>query len=72
MPKLQEEDEPKLKEFDTVIENTDMVEKLCVQKPDARKKKLYKEWEAEISYYANRANTLAGFKIYDNKSITSR
>lgn len=71
MPKLQEEDEPRLKEFDTVIENTDTVEILRTQRPDARKKKLYKEWEAEISYYANQANKLAGFKIYDNKSITS-
>lgn len=72
MPKLQEEFEPKLQTFDTVIEYTEMVDRLWNEKPDARKKKLYKEWEAEIFYYMTKANILAEFRIYDTRKITSR
>ena len=65
MPNMPEEEEqPKLKIFDTVIENTEMVDKLYEERPDARKKKLFKEWENEIYHYMKQANTLAGFKIY--------
>ncbi len=62
---IQEElEEEKLKVFDTVVEYTEMVEELLSQRPDARKKVIYKEWLSEINYYADKANKLAKYPIY--------
>lgn len=55
---------PKLQIFDTVVEYTEMVEELLSQRPDARKKVIYKEWLSEINYYADKANKLAKYPIY--------
>lgn len=61
---INDEEDIKLKKFDSVIEYTEMVEDLLSSKPDARRKSIYKEWLNEINYYASEANKLAKFPIY--------
>lgn len=50
--------------YSSVLEYTDKVDELYSLRPDARKKKLFQEWLAEINHYASTANRLADFKIY--------
>jgi len=50
--------------YDSVIEYTDHVNKLFDERPDKRKKQLYKEWLLEINHFAKEANRLSKFPIY--------
>lgn len=50
--------------FENVVEYNDYIEQLLNEKPDKRKKTLYKEWLQEINHFAREANKLAKFPIY--------
>lgn len=62
--KEKEEDLKFLETYDTVIEYTDKVEKVLLERPDARKKLLYQQWFDEINYYADKANKMAKYPLY--------
>jgi len=62
--KKEEEEVIDFIKFETTIECTEMVDKLMLEKPDARKKQIYASWRDTIMHYMKLANKLSSFNIY--------
>jgi hypothetical protein len=52
----------------SVLEMTEQIEALYLERPDRRKKVLYKEWFDEINKLVDACNKAAKYEIYDNFS----
>lgn len=47
-----------------VVELSELIEQVITERPDKRKKELYKSWYNEVNELVNKCNKLAKFPIY--------
>jgi len=47
-----------------VVDLTELIEQVITERPDKRKKELYKTWYKEVNELVNKCNKLAKFPIY--------